>query len=307
MPELWKQALRLIENRQPATLVTVVDGVGSVPGKPGAKMVVSPLEGVGTVGGGVAENEMCARARAISEPTLLTFNHAGQDAQSFCAGVQTFALLPLTASDSGVLSTIVTTLNEDGCGALRLSGAGLSFTAGEQTPSCLEKHGDKWTFCETLGKLDTLFVVGGGHVSLALSRVMATLPFRIVVLDDREGLPTMQENVFAHSTRVIAFADVADHVLEGERSFAVIMTYGHSDDQDVLERLVGLRLRYLGMMGSAAKVRQIFANLERKGVPRAQLERVHSPVGLAIASHTPAEIAISIAAEIIRTRNKGGP
>ncbi len=302
MPELWKQALRFIENRQPTTLVTVVDAVGSVPGKPGAKMVVSPSGCFGTVGGGVAESEMAARARAISEATLVTFNHAGQDAQSFCAGVQTFALLPLDPRDSGVLSAIVTTLSEDGCGALRLSGGGLSFSAGEQAPICYEAR-DRWSFCETLGKLDTLYIVGGGHVSLALSRVMATLPLNIVVLDDREGLPTLTENVYAHSTQVIAYDDVADHVAEGERCFVVIMTYGHVDDQDVLERLVGLRFRYLGMMGSAAKVRQIFANLEAKGVPRAQLERVHSPIGLAIASHTPAEIAISIAAEIIKTRN----
>jgi xanthine dehydrogenase accessory factor len=84
------------------------------------------------------------------------------------------------------------------------------------------------------------------------------------------------------------------------------MTHAHSADALVLEALVDRSYAYLGMMGSSSKVRRIFAALEEKGIAAELLDRVHAPIGVAIASHTPAEIAVSIAAEIISIRNRGG-
>ena len=80
------------------------------------------------------------------------------------------------------------------------------------------------------------------------------------------------------------------------------MTHGHIHDQHVLEALIHHRIRYLGMLGSAAKVRHIFGQLEARGVPGRDLRRVQAPVGIDIGSHTPEEIAISIAAEILAVR-----
>ena len=140
-------------------------------------------------------------------------------------------------------------------------------------------------------------------MALALSRVMATLPFRIVVLDNRSDLPTMADNVFAHETHVVDYGRIADHIAEGERSWVVIMTFGHTHDSIVLESLAGKPLRYLGLMGSTAKVERLFAIMRDGGVPEAHLARISAPVGVSIGSHTPEEIAISIAAEIIKLRN----
>jgi xanthine dehydrogenase accessory factor len=141
-------------------------------------------------------------------------------------------------------------------------------------------------------------------VALALSRIMAILPFRIVVLDDRKHVPTMAQNHFASELKVIDYDDVAEHVEEGEHCWAAIMTHAHQADAEVLARLVTKDLRYLGMMGSKAKVTQILANLEATGTPRELLDRVYAPIGLSIGSHTPEEIAVSIAAEIIAARNQ---
>jgi len=302
--ELWQRALESLRQGQAAVLVTVVDAQGPVPGRPGAKMAVTAQGSVGTIGGGVAERQLAERARTLAGgPTLESFEHAGSAEGSFCAGTQVFALLPLGLPQAATLQSIVETLTGAGHGVLRLGSAGLSFTSGQKAPTSFARRGDSWTFAETLGRLEVLTIIGGGHVSLALSRVMATLPFRIVVLDDRAELPTMIGNPFAHETRVIDFERVAEHVPDGDLSYAVIMTYAHLDDQDVLERLVGRDYRYLGMMGSAPKVRQIFANLEAKGVRRERLARVRAPIGLAIGSHTPEEIAISVAAEIVKVRN----
>jgi xanthine dehydrogenase accessory factor len=305
VPELWQHALKSVRAGHPAVLVVVVDCIGSVPGKTGAKMVVSPLGFAGTVGGGVAEKEMIDRAQEHpGKPEIVHFVHS-EETDSLCAGRQTLALMALGAADVPVLESIIRTIGDEaGFGTVLISGGGLSFTAGQKRATRFAEHSGGWVFEETLGRLETLHIVGGGHVSLALSRVMATLPFRIVVLDNREELPTMQSNIHAHSTRVIDYDAVADHVAEGDLSYAVIMTHGHRDDERVLEKLVGQDLRYLGMMGSPVKVKQLFANLEQKGVTRVLLDRVHSPVGVDIGSHTPEEIAISIAAEIIKVRNR---
>jgi xanthine dehydrogenase accessory factor len=132
---------------------------------------------------------------------------------------------------------------------------------------------------------------------------MATLPFRIVVLDNRAELPTMAANHHAHELRVVDFERIADEVPEGERSWVVVMTFGHHHDREVVERLLGRRFRYLGLMGSLAKVRKMFADMVRDGADPDALARVRAPIGVPIGSHTPEEIAISVAAELVALRN----
>jgi xanthine dehydrogenase accessory factor len=161
-----------------------------------------------------------------------------------------------------------------------------------------------WTFREEAGQRPVLTIIGGGHVGLALSRVMAGLDFHVRVLDDRAGLATLAANVYAQETHVVSYRGIGRHVEEGERSYAVIMTYGHLADEKVLAQLAVKKLRYLGLLGSPAKNARIFARLRKKGVTAAQLRKVHAPVGLPIHSHTPEEIAISIAAEIISIKNQ---
>jgi xanthine dehydrogenase accessory factor len=302
MIEIWRQALAAVCNKTPAVLVVVVDCSGSVPGKTGAMMVVSELGCAGTVGGGIAEKQLVDQAVTWSGGNeLVRFDHT-PDSGSLCAGSQTFAMVPLSTQHLPVLESIVSTLDNDGLGCLSVASSGIGFTTDQRAPRSFAQRDSGWRYEETIGKLETLYLVGGGHVSLALSRVMATLPFRIVVLDDREQLPTMISNTFAHETRVISYGRVSDEIPDQDLTYVVIMTYGHKDDETVLELLVGRSFHYLGLMGSPVKIRQIYANLESRGIAREHLERVHAPVGIPIRSHTPEEIAISIAAEIIKLR-----
>ena len=279
MDRLWKQALEAVAAGQPAVLVTVVDATGSVPGHVGTRMLVTGAGTAGTVGGGTAEHRMVERARVMPRSAeLQAFAHDGT-AGSICAGAQTLALVPLADPDRAPLESLVETLEAGRSGALRLAPGGLAFAPGEHVPTAFDRAAGTWEYRETLGDLDTLVIVGGGHVALALSRVMATLPFRIVVLDNRPDLPTMDANVWADEKRVIDYDDVADHVPTGDRTWVTIMTQGHFYDRDVLVRLVESDLRYLGMLGSSSKVRDLYGRLERGGVPRERLERVSLPGG----------------------------
>jgi xanthine dehydrogenase accessory factor len=303
MNETWRLALAAVSEGAPAVLIVVVDCSGSVPGKTGAMMVVSERGCAGTIGGGIAEKQIVDQVRSWTGGSeLLRFDHT-PDSGSLCAGSQSFAVVPLSAHHLPVLESIVSTLDSDGLGCLSLASSGLGFTTEKRVPRSFVQHDSGWRYQETIGKIETLYVVGGGHVSLALSRVMATLPFRIVVLDDREQLPTMTGNTYAHETRVISYEQVSDEIPDQDLTYVVIMTYGHKDDEAVLERLAGRDLHYLGLMGSPIKIKQIYAKLESRGTARTDLERVHAPIGIPIRSHTPEEIAISIAAEIIKVRN----
>jgi len=304
MNDLWEHALDSVRGGQRTVLVMVVDHQGSVPGTTGAAMVLSSLGCAGTVGGGTAEHTMIERARAFDgAPELVDIEHTPEAGGTLCSGRQTLALAALRPSDELTLAAICDTLAANRVGTLRLSRSGVAFEPGATAPQRLTTDAAGFSFATVLGRLDTLTIIGGGHCALALSRVMATLPFRIVVLDDRPELPTLEANRFADEIRTVSYSQLAAHVPEGDRSWVVVMTFGHAHDETALRALAGHRVRYLGLLGSAAKVAALLAAMRADGVPETFLSSIHAPVGVAIGSHSPEEIAVSIAAEIIRERN----
>jgi xanthine dehydrogenase accessory factor len=301
----WRFALECLRDGRRAVLVFVVDHSGSVPGVTGTRVVVSEEGFAGTIGGGAAEMQLIERAVAHQgEAEIYRFLHTPSGGGTLCSGVQDFAIIPLSQDDLNPLQSMVDTIEHDRTGLLRLSSDGVLFESGATSPHRLTDREGDWAYSGPIGLEDTLYIIGGGHVGLALSRIMATLPFRIVVLDNREDLPTMAANRWAHEQQVVDFDRIGDHVFEGDRSWVVIMTFGHAHDRRVLEGLLGKELAYLGLMGSKAKVRQMFAAMVADGTPESALETVTAPLGVSIGSHTPEEIAISVAAEIIAIRNR---
>lgn len=300
----WSLALESVRGGQRTVLVFVVDHSGSVPGVTGTHAVVSELGIAGTIGGGAAEKQLLEQARVhTGGPQIVHFRHTPGEGGTLCSGLQVFAVMQLTSDDESRVASLVDTLDNHRTGTLGISFAGLSFAPGPANPHLFAEVGDTWEYSGPVGLLDTLTIVGGGHVSLAFSRLMATLPFRIVVLDNRDELPTMETNCWAHEKRVVNYDELADHVPDGDRSWVTIMTYGHHHDRLALERLLGKDLAYLGVLGSKAKIGQMFAAMKADGASESALEPVRAPVGISIGSHTPEEIAISIAAEIVAVRN----
>lgn len=148
-----------------------------------------------------------------------------------------------------------------------------------------------------------LMICGGGHIALELSRMASLLDFRVTVLDDRQEFASKTR--FAQADEVIC--DSFDHL---ERylvpdGYYVVATRGHEKDYECVRTLLAHSNRYLGMIGSRAKVKATFDALARDGF-EAVSERVHAPIGLNIGAVTPAEIAVSILAEIIREKNRTG-
>lgn len=164
-------------------------------------------------------------------------------------------------------------------------------------------------FVEAHHPRDELVVVGAGHIALPLARIGALLDFSVTVLDDREEFA--DEARFPEAARVIRadFADPFRHVRLGRRSYVVLVTRAHRYDFDCLSHLLSAasdpaaRPRYIGMIGSRRRVRAAFEALLQAGHQREQLETIHAPIGLDIGAETPAEIAVSIAAEVVHVRS----
>ena len=303
-PDPWLFALDALSSDDRPVLVMVVEHSGSVPGVTGTLVVVTDGGQAGTIGGGAAEHTMVDRARChLGGAELVEFVHTETGDGTLCNGVQRFSVVPLSPRDGKSIEEIVSTLQDHETGTLTVTPDGLSFERGSAGGTKFVGADDAWAFTHPIGLLETLTIIGGGHVALALSRLMATLPFRVTVLDNRTELQTMDDNPFAHNKGVVDYDHIGDHVPEGDRSWVVVMTYGHKHDRQVVENLLGHDVRYLGLLGSATKVKRLFADMEAKGADPKALARVRAPIGMPIRSHTPEEIAVSVAGEIIGIRN----
>lgn len=158
-------------------------------------------------------------------------------------------------------------------------------------------------FIEMLHPEPRLIIAGAGYVAQALSKLALNLDFRIVVVDDRRDLA----DPHAFSDRVqLTFGDIPQAIRElepDEASWIVVVTRGHHLDKDALRAALETHARYVGMIGSPGKIKNIFRDLLKEGIARERLEQVHSPIGLDLGAETPDEIALSIAAEMVMLRN----
>jgi xanthine dehydrogenase accessory factor len=148
-----------------------------------------------------------------------------------------------------------------------------------------------------------LYIVGGGHVGWHLARVAIDAGFRIHVVDDREKFANAERFPMADS---LAVEDIGDWLRRADlpsSAYVVIVTRGHTHDYEAMRALATRDLRYLGLIGSRAKIARIFDALRAERLPEPCLERVPAPSGLDIGAVSPAEIAISILAELIAVRH----
>jgi xanthine dehydrogenase accessory factor len=143
-----------------------------------------------------------------------------------------------------------------------------------------------------------LFIIGAGHVGFHLAKLATDIGFRIDIVDDREK--------FANTERFPGADVVVEPIPEWlhraeipATSYVVVVTRGHQHDLDAMRALAARDLKYLGLIGSRAKVARIYDALLEEGMPPECLQRVHAPIGLEIGAVTPAEIAVSILAELI--------
>ncbi len=307
--DFWPELLHAVEAGERCVLLCVVESVGSSPGRAGFKMfVTSDGRMHGSIGGGSMEHKLVELARSLMDqperfPFLKRQVHQpgiGQDRSGMiCSGEQTVAFYLFNTDHLDVLRSIAQAQEHE---QVIYDHTGLRITAATSaSPSQ-----DEW-YRERAVPQNRIIVVGGGHVGLALCRLMHQLGFRVYQYDYRDGLQTMTSNPWAHEKHVIDFARIDEYMADDPELFIALVSHGYRTDEMALRRLVRKRWRYLGMLGSAAKAEAMWAKLKADGFTDEELAQVHAPIGVAIHSRTPEEIAVSIAAEIIGVKNGSGP
>ena len=172
-------------------------------------------------------------------------------------------------------------------------------------PFALTGDGERWRYEEDLLGRRRLAVIGGGHCAVALAEAMARLGYRARIFDTRTEVVTHDRAAAVGTvTHVADYADAGPLIAWPELTAVVVMTADYLTDVRALLGTAELRFPFVGLMGGRRKIARIFAQLREEGVPQEALEQVHAPVGLDIGSDTPEEIAVSVAAQILRERNR---
>lgn len=335
-----------LEGGTDCAVAQIVSARGSAPRSPGTRMIV-PAGGdsLGTIGGGplearvqeIAVGVLCA-GEAVMESFVLTARDAA-DLGMLCGGSVEVLICRLEAGDpqardlyreaaalldgrggarlvtripGGPERVVQWLVRDDGSvvGPPEPEG-GLSALASPDRmagpPRIVTAAGSRF-LVESLRGGTTVCLCGAGHVARALAAILDTTGFRTTVLDDRADFANPGR--FPGADRVVLL-DAWDRALEGldvgPGHFVVIVTRGHAFDREVLRQALRTDAGYIGMISSRRKRDAIFASLREEGFAEEDLERVHAPIGLSIGAETPEEIAVSIAAELIRHRADRAP
>jgi xanthine dehydrogenase accessory factor len=330
MMNLYSIIDEYLEKGSGGALATIVKKLGAAPREEGAKMFVGgDGKFYGTVGGGCIEAEVWQEARKVTKTGTAKLLHYTMDGRELedegmiCGGNVDILVEPV-AERYRALYRAIPELERQGTGALLVTrfsaegflkslvkedgvvagdpigeeiGADFQQYISEKRPTVIGN-----TILEPLQASPVLYIFGAGHVSQYVSRVAAMIDFNVTVIDDREEFANRER--FPEAERVIAddFTHVFDQLSFHGNEYVVILTRGHKHDALVLEQVMKRPSRYVGMIGSKRKTRMVMDYMRQQGFDDKALESVYAPIGVAINSETPQEIAVSIAAELIKVR-----
>jgi xanthine dehydrogenase accessory factor len=299
MLEILDQIVARSNRNEPSVLCTVVRTRGSTPQGAGAAMLVlADGKTIGTLGGGCVEAEVRRRALELigqRQCRLLTFrldHDYGWDDGLVCGGIMDVAVQVIDAPAAAASLILV----RDRLGANQPVVLAID---------AVDEKGQPAHFDLEIARIPSLIIAGGGHVGQALAALASRISFFVTVIDDRPDVLTTErfpgvKSVLGEIERELSSIRI------DEQTYVVIVTRGHRHDASALAAVINSPARYIGLIGSKRKVRTILDDLSRQGVPREKLLAVRSPIGLEIGAITPAEIAVSIAAELIAVHHGAG-
>jgi len=149
-----------------------------------------------------------------------------------------------------------------------------------------------------------LVIAGAGHIGKSLAHLAHTIDFEVTVIDDREEYANQANIPEADHIIVGNIGESLRTIKKSDETYIVIVTRGHKDDAEALKPCIGTDIAYLGMIGSKNKIKSMKASFIENGwATEEQWNSIYSPIGMDIKSKTVAEIAVSIAAQLILVRN----
>ena len=315
--KLWSFVLQKLKNEVDVALMLVPHSIGSSPGRQGHSMAVAAdSEITGTIGGGAMEFlqvEECRKLLKINQSEIVykRLVHKNEDKALWsglsCSGEQTVLIFFLNSKDIPFVESVVFALDSNKKILLSCSSSEnlKIIDADPDSPDYYyhflnENH---WEYQFVAGKRDRVFIIGAGHVGLALCRQLFFLNFEVILIDNRKDLPTEDHEAYISDKIITNYKNVATFVKSTGKDYIVIMSFSSALDTLILSQLIDKPSRYIGMMASETKAERIRKIILNKGFAEEQFNRVHTPVGLALNCKSPAEIAVSVAAQMIQVRH----
>lgn len=306
--EAW---LNELDNGRACELVTILAVEGTAPREPGCTMVIGQDGRIlaGTVGGGSVEYEAVKKAALLfkeGQSGEAVFEHGSgiKNEADFYGAKVTLRFTYCGETMRTFLPSLREAFSADR-GRLVVHPSGkIEFFAGS-IPEETVKDG---ALCLYLPPKSRVLLFGAGHVAQALCPLLKTVGFSVTVCDERKELACRERFPQADGVLAAPFSeDIAELTGAGAEDFIVIMSATHRTDELILSRFADREYRYIGMLGSRRKAAAITGSLIEKGVPEARLKEVHVPIGLPIGARTPEEIALSVAAELVKVRSGAKP
>lgn len=343
--EVFTALKEALDAGQTVALATIIRTAGSTPREIGAKMMIHPEgQHAGTVGGGCGEAEVLRQALdviAAGRPQIVRVDLTGEislESDGICGGIMEVLVEPWPPTDEAPTEwrPLLERLAGGGpAGPWALATClppapvrHLLVTPGQtgSAPALPEafmravhrllaerrsglvsipETGETW-FVDVHRARPTIVIAGAGHIAVPLARMAKTLDFRVIAMDDRPTFVNRQRFPDADELICDHFEPALRRLPIDPDTYIVIITRGHQHDVTCLRAVISSPAAYIGMIGSRRRVRGVFALLvQEEGIPQELLERVHAPIGLDIGAKTPAEIALSILAEIVKVYRGG--
>jgi len=329
MSELYDE----LKNRRDAVLVELTASSGSTPRGAGAKMLVfsdeSSKNNIGTIGGGMVEFLCTQAAKSLFDHKnsfIKVYDLSQDDVEDvgmICGGNVEVCFKYFSESDISLVEYVLNLINSSASAWLitRIGESaidigtydevnGTKFINGLNDSEVREMLNNKYSFVyngekyfiEPVSEKGRVVVFGAGHVSRELVPLIEHVGFKTVVFEQRREL--IEGCAFSENTCICEgeFNNIDKYIGLSEYDYAVIMTSGHRADFEVLEQILRKKLSYVGLIGSRRKIAITRQRLLEAGIDEADINKLHTPIGLAIKAETPAEIAVSITAELILHR-----
>ena len=331
MKKLMMTVSQWLNQGKNVVLATIISDSGSAPRGAGARMaIIDDGSLIGTIGGGAIEykvQQMAAEALKDKKSRIKSFilsHNEKEDLGMVCGGNVTVYIQYISACDKNALnvfsygsslfsknidSWLVTDITEETDCSMYIhtmeskgenlpdDARGLFLNRGVQ----VEASGRRY-YSEPLTRAGRVYIFGGGHISQELAPLLSHLNFSCFVFDslpkfaNKELFPTADGVVLGDFGNISASVDIT------ENDYVVIMSRGHSSDFIVQIQALRKNPRYIGVIGSRAKIAIVSKKLREQGFSQDEINSIHTPIGIGIKADTPAEIAVSIAAELIMVR-----
>ncbi|MCP4438773.1 MAG: XdhC family protein [Aureispira sp.] len=315
----WETVEAKLKLGQKVAVLLVTLSNGSSPGRQGHKMMVAEDASMfGTIGGGAMEYKLVEKRkkqlhtqmpkvlwqRLVHDPSVGRELWSGLS----CVGEQVVISYFLDATKLSLVQKIISACKSGQLYSLTFKSDGqISLDLGEGNSETVYnfRSEEDWSYRYVIGIKERFYIIGAGHVGLALCKQFSLLDYHVTLIDNRPDLSTEGYESYYQNKIITSYKNVAEVVSCTKHDFIISLTFSRALDILVLSQLIDKPFRYFGLMASQSKANAIHKSILEQGFAPELLERIHMPIGFPIQNDTPAEIAVSITAQIIDIRNGG--